>query len=208
MLISQGKPAMAVPVYRQAYKIAGSRSALLRLTNALQVTGKQRESAQLLSQWMKQHPKDLGARMSYAGLMQSEGNLSAAATEYEQILAQRPNDAVAMNNLAWIYQTQGKTAEALGLAEKAYKQAPEVPGIMDTYGWILVNSAELAQGIELLEKAVAKKGDDPDMRYHLAAAYARTDDKARAKRELEEILASNDKFSERANAQKLLESLR
>lgn len=208
VLMAQGKPAAAAEVYRQAHKIANNRSSLLRLSNALQANGKPRESAQLLTQWIKQNPQDLDVRMSYAGLQQSQGDLAVATAEYERILTERPDHVVAMNNLAWIYQSQGKTADALSLAERAYKAAPEVPGIMDTYGWILVNGQQLDKGLKLLQQAVAKKADDPDIRYHLAAAYARADDKARAKLELEEILASNATFSERENARQLLESLR
>jgi putative PEP-CTERM system TPR-repeat lipoprotein len=208
VLMSQGKPEAAVASYRQAHAIAGGRSTLLRLSNAMRASGKSSESAQLLSQWIQQHPEDLGVRMNYAGLLQSQGDLAGASAGYEQILAARPNDVVAMNNLAWIYQTQGKTVDALKLAEQAYKAQPEVAGIMDTYGWILVNGQQVDKGLKLLEQAVAKQNKDPDIRYHLAVAYARADKKDRARSELKEILATNAAFSERENARQLLESLR
>lgn len=208
VLLAGGEPGKAVTEYRQAHKLAESRASLLRLSSALVGAGEGGEAADLQRQWLQKNPGDAAVRLNYAGLQQSRGKVDEAIAEYRQLLARQPDQVVAMNNLAWLYHTQGKPAEAMALAERAYKAAPEVPGILDTYGWILVNGEGLAQGLSLLERAVAKRPGDLDMRYHLAAAYARSGGTARAKSDLEKILSSEEPFSERENARRLLDSLR
>ena len=59
-----------------------------------------------------------------------------------------------------------------------------------------------------MQEAADKSGGSLDIRYHLAAAHARAGNKGMAKSELEDILAANSEFSEREDAQKLLDSLR
>ncbi|MCU7842402.1 MAG: PEP-CTERM system TPR-repeat protein PrsT [Candidatus Thiodiazotropha sp. (ex Monitilora ramsayi)] len=198
----------ALAAYREAFSRSEGRMTLAKITQSLQTLGRKRESLEMLDQWLEKRPEDIDTRLSYATQLQSLGDDARAIAEYQEILQRKPDHPVAMNNLAWLYYTQGSTEKALDLAKRAHQIAPSVPGIIDTYGWILVNNNQVDAGLKLLEEARAKRPEDLDIRYHLAAAHARAGNSGFAKSELEEILASNKGFSEKQNAADLLNSLR
>ncbi|MCS7041102.1 MAG: tetratricopeptide repeat protein, partial [Caldilineales bacterium] len=110
-----------------------------------------------------------------------------------------PRDLVAANNLAWIY-GEMKDPRAVKQAEAAYALAPEHPSTLDTLGWILVQQGQTERGIELLRKAVAKRPDQPELRWHLAYAYHRKGDAATARRELELLLNNRQHFPQQQEA--------
>jgi predicted Zn-dependent protease len=93
------------------------------------------------------------------------------------------------------------------LAEQAYGQAPESAGVLDTYGVVLLENGQARRALRLLERAHKATGRAPVTGYHLARALARTDDKARARRVLEETLANNEDFPEAKKARALLDRL-
>ncbi len=103
-----------------------------------------------------------------------------AIEQYEQIVQRQPKHVPSLNNLAWLYH-EHRDSRALATARQAHQLAPKVPAIMDTLGWILVDSGNTAEGLPLLEQAVASAQASADIKYHYAAALARTGAKARAK---------------------------
>ena len=117
-----------------------------------------------------------------------------------------PKNIRALNDLAWLYQ-QEKDPRALATAEQAYQLKPDNPEIMDTLGWILVDQDKAARGAELLQKAVEMAPASTAIRYHWAAALAKSGDKARARRELGDLLIKNKDFPQRLEAQALLKDL-
>ncbi len=130
------------------------------------------------------------------------GEQTSAIARYEAVLKYDPNNVVSLNNLAYLYQQlDGK--KALEYAERAYKLAPNHYGVMDTYGWILMRQQQSQHGLELLAKATELAPHDRDVRYHYAAALARTGDCAGAAEVLKELLATEDEFSERRAAESL-----
>jgi thioredoxin-like negative regulator of GroEL len=80
--------------------------------------------------------------------------------------------------------------------------------MMDTLGWILVEQGKTARGLGLLQKAAEKAPASTEIRYHLAAALAKSGDNARAREELVDILAKDKQFPKRQEVQTLLRQLR
>ena len=78
----------------------------------------------------------------------------------------------------------------------------------ETLGWILVKQGNTTRGLELLQKAVAAAPNAHEIRFHLAQAWLKAGDKAKARNELERLLASDAKFPQRAEAMKLLNELK
>jgi predicted Zn-dependent protease len=117
-----------------------------------------------------------------------------------------PKNILALNNLAWLYQ-QEKDPRALATAEQAYSLKPDSITIMDTLGWILVEQGDIARALKLLKAASEKAPTATGIRYHWAAALAKSGDKASARRELGDLLTKNKKFPERQDAQELLRQL-
>jgi predicted Zn-dependent protease len=85
--------------------------------------------------------------------------------------------------------------------------APENPAILDTLGWILVDQGNTARGLPLLQKAVSLAPNSMDIRYHLVLGLVKSGDKAKAKQELEQLLAANKTFSNIDDAKALLKQL-
>ena len=117
-------------------------------------------------------------------------------------------DAAALNNLAWLYQQKGDLAKARGLAERAIAAAPRAPLIDDTLGWILLAQGEADRAVNYLSAASLSAPGNPDIQYHLAVALHRVGRAADAKATLETLLGSGAAFSDKAEAEKLLQELK
>lgn len=164
-------------------------------------------AAQPLEEWLERDPRDVAVRLALAESHQSGGRLDDAAAEFERVLATAPRDPIALNNLAWVYHEK-RDGRAIETARRAFDLAPAVPEIADTYGWLLVESGDVERGLPLLENAARVKGGDPDIQYHLAAAYARSGQSDRAEALLETLLSGSGPFASRAEAERLRASLR
>jgi putative PEP-CTERM system TPR-repeat lipoprotein len=193
----------------QAYEAAAAiRPAPELATKIFQVrsAGKLPNALEPLERWSREHPDDLSFRQLVADAYIKGGEAQKAIAQYEQIVQRQPKHVGALNNLAWLYQEQ-HDPRALATARQAHQLAPKVPAIMDTLGWILVESGQGAEGLPLLEQAAASAQASADIKYHYAAALARTGAKAQAKQQLTQLLAGQATFDNRAAAQRLLTEL-
>ena len=192
--------AKAVPAFQAAFNKAPSLALALALANAQWRADNPTEALKTLKSWLATNPKDIDARtqlLMYLNLLQRN---TEAIAEGETILRQEPNNGIAVNNLAALYQQVGDK-RALEFAERAIQLVPDSPDVADTLGWILVQSKQqLPRGIELLRQAVAKKAD-PQIRYHLAAAYAKAGQREEALRELDKLQQLNKLSSNKLPAQ-------
>jgi Tfp pilus assembly protein FimV len=83
-----------------------------------------------------------------------------------------------------------------------------VPSIADTHGWLLVEAGAVRDGLEILKTADAAQGAvQPDIRYHYAAALARSGERDQARQLLDDLVANGGEFSSRSEAAALLQSL-
>jgi Flp pilus assembly protein TadD len=67
-----------------------------------------------------------------------------------------------------------------------------------------VQQGQTDRGIKLLQQALSKAPDAAEIHWHLAAAYAKSGDRTRAKSELERLLASGLAFPQEQEARALL----
>lgn len=137
---------------------------------------------------------------------QKQEKYDLAIEFYKALLEYSPENSVVMNNLAWLYAEQGNP-EDLIWAKKAYDKSSETAAIADTYGYILLKHNKINQAIKILEQAVALNSGDNDIRFHLAKGYYLADQKQKSQKILENILSSENDFSEQENAKLLLEKL-
>ncbi|MCP5158188.1 MAG: PEP-CTERM system TPR-repeat protein PrsT [Gammaproteobacteria bacterium] len=195
----------AVAAYQAAYAKTPNSQTALRLASAQWQAGDREAALATLRQWLTSEPKDNRARLQYAMYLQVANRKTETIAEYEQLAERLPDNAVVLNNLAWYYYETGD-ARALRYAERAHDKAPDNPEIADTLGWILVQRDEALRGLEFLQAAASKLPDQPSIRYHLAAAYAKLGRKDAARQELKK-LAGVSAFPEQEEARQLLENL-
>jgi Flp pilus assembly protein TadD len=164
------------------------------------------DELQPLIRFLEARPLDNNIRNYLASAYESAGETGNANAQYEQVLVQDPENFIAINNLAWNYATVGDT-RAEGLARRAYELRPDSAAVADTLGWILVKKGSSEEGIAMLREASELGNGEPEIRFHLASGLVEAGQTSEAETILREILATDDEFSSRQEAESLLESL-
>lgn len=169
------------------------------------LAGKLPDAIASLERWARDNPDNPGFNTILADAYIKVGERLKAVQLYRRILERQPENVPALNNLAWLYY-ELHDERALTTARQAYALAPESAAIMDTLGWILVERGFVTEGLTLLERAATPKAA-PEIRYHYAAALARSGAKDRARQRLSELLGNETTFASREAAQRLLGEL-
>jgi cellulose synthase operon protein C len=195
----------AAQSFEAAAKIRPSAQLAAKIYQA-RVAGRLSEPFAAMEQWAREHPNDLGFRNMLADAYIKSGEQRLAAEQYRQILQRQPKHVPSLNNLAWLYHQLGDS-RALASAREAYALAPQSTAIMDTLGWILVQTGQVAEGLPLLEKAAAPTNAPAEVKYHYAAALARSGARDQAREQLSQLLGTQAGFDSRAEAQQLLVQL-
>jgi putative PEP-CTERM system TPR-repeat lipoprotein len=204
IVMLKGQYANAAALYEKALELKPSNVALIKLHMAQSHSGGTKDS--MLKDWLKSHPDDTTVQQ-YLAWTYLQADQPKLAIEQYQLLAQKnPKDVTVVNNLAALY-LAAKDPRALETAERAYALLPDSAAVADTLGWALIEQGKMERGLGLLERAAEKEPKNPEIRYHLAAALARSGNRARARREIEALLATQQQFPHRDAAQALLKSL-
>jgi putative PEP-CTERM system TPR-repeat lipoprotein len=206
VMMAQRQFAPALKVYEKALALNDSGLIAIKVHMALTSGGDAKGADARLAQWLKDHPGDVNARGYFAASSLTAGRYKQSIDQYELVLQIDAKNARALNDLAWLYQ-QEKDPRALATAEQAYQMQPSSPQIMDTLGWILVEQNKPARAAELLQKAAQAAPASTTIRYHWAAALAKSGDNVRARAELADLLTKNKTFPERKEVQELLKQL-
>ncbi|HEY0490244.1 MAG TPA: XrtA/PEP-CTERM system TPR-repeat protein PrsT [Telluria sp.] len=205
VLQSQNKDALAVRSYEQALAVSNTTLVKTKLHSALTRSGKGADAEARMAQWLKQSPGDIQLTMYVADTLLANKQYKEAIARLEPLAAKAPNNPVLLNNLAWAYQ-QVKDPRALKTAEKALSLAGDNPAVLDTLGTMLVEQGNAKRGLGYLKTALSKSPGDANIRLHLAQALARSGDKAGARKELEQVMATKG-FAGMDEARALQQSL-
>jgi putative PEP-CTERM system TPR-repeat lipoprotein len=207
VLMAEKKVLQATKAYETGYDIGKSGLLVIKMHAAYTQGGKPDAAEKRLAQWLKRWPDDVRVRLYAADFALKTGKYRHAIEHYEWLQQKQPDNVLVLNNLAWAYQhIQDK--RALETAERAYKLKPDNAAIADTLGWMLVEQGNNTRGLELLQKAVAGAPQAHEIRYHLAQAWLKAGDKSKARSELEQLLATDAKFPQQAEAMNLLKQLK
>lgn len=163
------------------------------------------DSEQPLLGYLAERPLDVPVRIRLAQHYDQLDDNDNAVAAYERVHELEPENVVAANNLAWNYFEVGDS-RAEEMARHAYSLAPDSASVADTLGWILVQNKKTAEGLGLLREAASIE-PRPEIQYHVAAALVAGGQPAEARDMLEQLLASNEVFASRNEAQALLASL-
>lgn len=213
MAFAEADATRAKGLLNQVVTVGGRRPEVLTAVGQMLVQGQQYDAAIATLA-----PAESVARLPDANLALGQAYLALnrkaeAQGALEKALAGKPRwrapvAALALNNLAWLYYESGDS-RAVDTASRAYAIGADIPEVADTYGWILVERNRAAEGVPILEKAAtAREGKvDPEITFHLAAAYARSGAKDRSRETLNGLLAKEAVFASRRDAEDLLKSL-
>ncbi len=204
-----GDQKQAAAAFLAAYKTAPTGELASKAASALQAGGSTEQAIGLLSGWVAGHPEDVAAQAVLSSLDLSANRLAEAERHLNAVLAVRHTDTAALNNLAWVKQQQGDAVAARTLAERAYFQAPR-PEVADTLGWILARQGDTAHAVLLLSQAAANQtsASGGSTLYHYGWALNAAGRPGEARTQLEAAMAVKSGFPERADAGKLLSSLK
>jgi putative PEP-CTERM system TPR-repeat lipoprotein len=209
LLEKAGRSTDAVMLLEKAVAARPSEDALLAALSRLYArTGELGKTEAVLNSRLKMEPKDLVIRSTLASIYLEQKKYDNAIDEYTRITADYPADSGAVNNLAWLYQQKGDLVKARELAERATAASPRVPQIDDTLGWILLAQGDAQKALTYLSAASLSAPGNPDIQYHLAVALHRAGRQADAQATLENLLGSGASFSDKAEAEKLLQELK
>lgn len=205
-LVGLGRHGDAAGAFAQAFARKPSGDLAIRQHRALSRAGKEAAAQQVMAEWLRRAPQDLGARLYLGDSHLQAGRARAAAAEYQALLGLSPEHIDALVGLARALHAQGDAA-ALRYAEQAYKKGGSGAELADLLGWMTVEQGHLRRGLDLLQQAAMLRPEHTGIRYHLAAALARNGDPAQARRMLEGLLARGGEFPQRAEVQALLATL-
>ena len=206
-LARQKKLPEALKVLEQVQKAQPASDRLsFALANLRSTAGDKDGASRVIAEWLERHPNDASAAIRAGQAYLAYGREAQAAGAYEKALKLAPTDPMVLNNIAWLSQ-KTDPKRALELAERAHSLKPDDAGIADTLGWLLVEQGKTARGLELAQKAFQLAPEQHGIHYHYAVALAKSGQKEKARRELERLLESNQRFSEEAAARSLLEQL-
>lgn len=203
ILLVQKKVAEAERVLRTAQAKYPSATSTIALVTFLNSQGKPEEGEALASQWIRQHPNDVGLATAQGQSRMSAKDYESAARWWRIALKASPDAAVLLNNLAWTL-NQMKDPSALEVAEKAYKLAPDSAAIMDTLGTIRVARGDLDKGIDLISRAHQMAPNNAEVTLNLAKALLKAGRKQDAKTHLDALMKLPAEAPIRKEAQSLL----
>lgn len=202
----QEKPAEAVAPLRAALRLRAQGTTAVRLFRAQSAAGDRGSALSELKRWVEAHSKDWVARTELADALMRAGEYKQAIPHIELALRDGPPNPLALNNLAWAYYNV-QDSRALATAERAFKHARGVPEIAHTLGWILVEDGQVERGLKLLDAASQRSPKNPELRFHRAAALAKSGKIELARKELKALLDANQSFPQAAEAKALLTTL-
>jgi predicted Zn-dependent protease len=141
-------------------------------------------------------------------LAMAQGQFATALTAYNDALKKSDSPSMALR-LYRAYAAmgdlpKGKDKSATSHAERAYSLRPTDPVVIDTLGWIMLQQGgTLDRALALLRDARLRNPNDPEIRYHLATALAKSGRRAEARDELAQALRGNVSFAGVGDARRL-----
>lgn len=199
----------AANAYSKVLDIAGNYRPAIAKLYQLATKGTAQEAFEAKAiELLDNKPDDYFTRNLLADFYISRGNLDKALSHYEKLILveQLSNKALILNNMANIY-LDIDLSKAHQLIEQALQEGVEVAALYDTQGWIMSLLGQYEEALTVLRKAYSMNSDDPSNQYHLAYTLHKLDRNSQAKRSLALALSSSHLFSERDEAEALMQKL-
>lgn len=204
---ARNQPEAALAAYRSAHEVEKSTRSFMHLFTAT-MRRDQPAGIRLAQQWVASNPRDGLVWRALADSQLNMGNLAGARSAYESLARLGVRDPDAFNNLAHVLLAQKDNAAALRAAEQAHTLAPTAAHVIGTLGWTAHHAGQNDRALQLLRDARLRDPGSADTRFYLATVLAAMGRQGEARTELTAALAPNSPLRHRAEAERLLASLR
>jgi tetratricopeptide (TPR) repeat protein len=115
-------------------------------------------------------PKDSRPHLAAGGVLERQGNLSAAEEEFHKVLELEPNSAAALEGLVQVYTQAKRWADAEATLRPLLKLMPANAALRMQLGRVLMEQGHTEEGVAEME-AAAQDSTDPVAERELAAFY-------------------------------------
>lgn len=154
--------------------------------------GRYAESTERLEKWVAKYPWDTQAVFQLANVYSDGHDPQRAIKRYQEVLRADPNHALAHNNLAWLLKDT-QLQEALQHAEAAARLLPESGEVLDTLGLLQNAVGDFEKSNATLTKASRLSPDNLEIKLHLSEAQLAVGDHDAARRNLQQIVRTDEK---------------
>lgn len=202
-----GQPNRAAELYREGRELDDSARLAVGMAGAQWEAGDRDAAVATLEDWTQRNPEDVATRFVTNRYYRELGQFDRLAANLSGILTVQPQNWAAHNNLAELKLQSGDFDSARTHAERAHELAPEHPGVKDTLGVVLHAQGENQRASTLLREAAQQLPGLPVIRLHLAQVLADMGETEEARRILDAVLADEQQFAERSEAEKLRQKL-
>jgi tetratricopeptide (TPR) repeat protein len=167
---------------------------------------------ELLDSIQAMNPTSDAPHLLLARLHVAAGERGKAVAAYRKALELNPRQPVALNNLASLLSADGagdetQLQEAQALATEAWSLRPDNPEIAETLGWIQALRGEYSSAVSLLSYSARMLLRQPQIRYHLAYAFAGLNRLEDAAKQLDLAVELEPAYTDRKEVQALRERL-
>ena len=205
--VKANRPAVAIEPYKSLVEADPNNAQRhARLADLYRMAGDTDRAIAHFRRALELNSGETGSMVMLAVLLAEKGHTEEAAGLYGKALEKNPNDSVALNNLALLL-ADSDPEKALGYAQRALQQRQEDPSIRDTVAWIYAKTSRVDAAIQILDNLVREHPSNPTYRYHFGYALLRKGDRAGARTQLEQALASTPSKQQEAEIRKLLGTL-
>ena len=198
----------SVEAYKLSLSLEHSKKAMYGLYKVYKKQHAYNSADKLLKNWLKENPNDILMAIALADNYVAQSDLSSAVNYYDDLITQHGELPVLLNNAAQLNVTVNNIAQALVYAENAYRKMPNVVAIKDTMAWVYTKNNELDKALPIFREALAIDSENAEIKYHLAVALNLLGRSNEAIRYLQDIIESNQIFSGKNDAEKLLIKLK
>jgi tetratricopeptide (TPR) repeat protein len=206
LLLRGGNTAEAVDQFRQVQQIAPENPrSYINMAEVLKTSGELDMAIGQYRDLLSRQQDSVQTLMGLAVLLEQASETAEAKKHYQRILTINPHFAPAANNLAWLLAGENNPdlGEALRFAQLAKEKQGANPKISDTLGYIFYKRGAYDLAVAQFRHAASLLPHIPTVQYHLALALKAHGANEEALEKLEQCLAQEADFPERAEAQKL-----
>jgi len=129
------------------------------------------------------------------GIYESKQDWEHAKQQYQKALTVQRDNPLASNNLAYVMLQQGGNVDvAFQMAQTARQKLPDNPNTADTLGWAFYHKKVYGSAITLFKEALKQQPDNPLFNFHLGLAYAKSNQGAQARQQLDRVMKLKPNF--------------